>query len=93
MIEEKGKAVGNQKRTLMWELARIAKSRPCPDCGAEPTFDCVTLQAMRGTEPRQISLPHPSRYPGGNRRISDLANAAALKEQVSFKFYDRGVFQ
>lgn len=60
----------------MWELARIAQSRPCPDCDASAPGPCVSLRGTRGDT---IAVPHASRYPAGNRRIGDPTNAAALE--------------
>ena len=62
--------------TQMWALAKIAYTRTCPTCGAEPEQRCRNLRASRGRY--DIAQPHAARYPGGNRLIGDPVNAAAL---------------
>lgn len=66
-------------RTQMWDLARIAQTRACPECGVQPSNRCVSL---RGSRRDPISLPHGLRYPAGNRRINDPVNAAALSNHA-----------
>ena len=74
--------MGKSRPTLMWELARIALERPCPECGAPAGDRCRSLKDPEWRSPRtEVSMPHPPRYPAGTRRIGDPANTTALRER------------